>query len=70
MHDDCRQESRLAEMEEKLSHFEGWQEKQNGSLVRVEDKIDKLIFWLMCAAIGGIGTLLASILFFILGKLG
>lgn len=30
--------------EERLENLEGWQKKQNGTIVRVEEKVDKMIY--------------------------
>jgi hypothetical protein len=44
-----------------ITDLERWQDKQNGSLQRIEGKVDKLQFWMMTAAAGGMfATLLAA----------
>ena len=36
----------VARHEERLESLESYQKKQNGSIQRIESKIDKLYFWL------------------------
>lgn len=47
----CKQEGMIAGLEKSIENLEGWQKSQNGSIIRVEAKIDKLIFWFMTSAI-------------------
>jgi|LSQX01.2.fsa_nt_gb hypothetical protein len=47
----CKQEGVIAGLEKSIKNLEGWQKSQNGSIIRVEGKIDKLIFWFMTSAI-------------------
>jgi len=34
-------------LEARIHNLEGWQEKQNGTLVRLEGKIDRIVWWLL-----------------------
>lgn len=56
----------VAKHEERLINLEGWQAKQNGSLQRIEGKIDNLISLFMKAAIGLLGSVFVGILLFLL----
>lgn len=47
----CKQEGMIASLEKSIENLEGWQKSQNSSIIRVEAKIDKLIFWFMTSAI-------------------
>jgi hypothetical protein len=51
----------LARHDERIEAIEKTQEKQNGSLQRLEAKIDKIYFWL----IGLMGGIIASLLLLI-----
>ncbi len=46
----------LAEHGARISALEDWQERQNGSLVKLNDKIDKIYWWI----IGLTGTVAVS----------
>jgi len=61
MHE-CKHEGKLASLESRVINLEGWQKIQNGSILRVEAKIDKLIFWVMTAFGGFILTLIATVI--------
>ena len=43
----CTQEKTIVVMEEAIKNLTGWQKKQNGTLIRIEDKIDKLVWWIL-----------------------
>ena len=61
--DHCKQEGVIAGLEKSVENLEGWQKSQNGAIIRVEGKIDKLIFWFMTSAITlGIGFVVNIIL--------
>jgi hypothetical protein len=34
----------VGRVEERVENLEGWQKKQNGTIVRVEEKVDKMIY--------------------------
>jgi GH25 family lysozyme M1 (1,4-beta-N-acetylmuramidase) len=38
---------RIATLEAEVANLSGWQKTQNGSIQRVEGKIDRLIFWML-----------------------
>ena len=42
-----QKEIAIARLEERVSNLEGWQKTQNGSLIRLEEKIDKLLYLLL-----------------------
>lgn len=48
----------LAQHSERLDNLEEYQEKQNGSLQRLEAKVDKIYAWL----IGVLGSVIASLI--------
>ncbi len=43
----CTQEKTIVVMEEAIKNLTGWQKKQNGTLIRIEDKVDKLVWWIL-----------------------
>lgn len=59
----CKQEGSIASLQTSVMNLEGWQRTQNGSIIRVEGKIDKLIFWFMTfAAVTGVGLVVNVVL--------
>lgn len=54
----------LGKHDERLKNLEEWQLKQNGSLQRLEKKIDGIYTWL----IGLMGGVITSLLILILGR--
>lgn len=48
--------------EERLNNLEAYQKKQNGSLQRIEKKIDNLIWWMMISFAGIVSALLIGLL--------
>lgn len=52
---------RVAALEVDMDNFRDWQQKQNGSLQRLETKIDKIYTWL----IGLMGGVITSLLLLI-----
>jgi len=42
-----QKEIAIARLEERVSNLEGWQKTQNGSLIRLEEKIDRLLYLLL-----------------------
>lgn len=44
-------------IEERVVSLEKWQKAQNGSILRLESKVDKLQFWIMTSAASAIITL-------------
>lgn len=46
---------RIACLEADRDSFREWQHKQNGSLQRLEEKIDKIYFWLV-TLMGGVSV--------------
>jgi len=66
----CKQERAIASLQTSVANLEGWQRTQNGSIIRVEGKIDKLIFWFMTfAATVGVG-LVVNIVLMLAGRNG
>lgn len=57
----CLHEGEIAKMAEAIKNLRNWQEKQNGTIGKVEAKIDKLIWWIM-AEFAGVVALLLTIL--------
>ena len=57
---------RVAALEADTENFRDWQLKQNGSLQRLEAKIDKIYMWL----IGLMGCVITSLLLLILQLFG
>lgn len=53
--------STLSGHEQRLTNLEKWQEKQNGSLQRIEAKLDRFTWWLVLT-LGGVTATLVSIL--------
>lgn len=51
----------LARHDERISDLERWQKEQNCRLARVEEKLDRLHFWL----IGTLGGVIASLVLLI-----
>jgi hypothetical protein len=45
-------------MEEAIDNLEGWQKKQNGSLQRLEAKVERLQYWIMGVMVTCIFTLI------------
>ena len=43
----CHQEKVIAALEENIKNLTGWQKTQNGTLIRLEEKIDKLVWWIL-----------------------
>lgn len=48
----CVQEGRICGLEHDMQNMKGWQKSQNGSIVRVEGKVDKLIFFQLSTVVG------------------
>lgn len=40
----CAAHSGIAEA---IENLEGWQKTQNGALIRIDQKVDRLLYWLM-----------------------
>lgn len=59
---------RVAALEADTENFHDWQLKQNGSLQRLEAKIDKIYMWLIGLMGGVITSLLLLIAQFFAGK--
>lgn len=57
----CHHESTIAAIQKEIENLKGWQKTQNGSILKVEAKIDKLIWWIM-AEFAGVVVLLLTIL--------
>lgn len=53
-----RLEVETARHDERLSDLERWQKRQNGSLQRLEAKLDKFFMWLVAFMGGVIGSLI------------
>lgn len=43
----CIHEGDIAKMAEAIKGLKEWQSKQNGTIQRVDDKLDRLQWWLM-----------------------
>ena len=37
----------VAAMKQDIANLKGWQKTQNGTLQRIDGKIDKLVYWIM-----------------------
>lgn len=48
---------RITRVEQDVTNLRGWQKTQNGSLLRIDTKVDKLTWWIM----GVLATTIASI---------
>lgn len=59
---------RVAALETDVDNLKDWQTKQNGSLQRLEGKIDKIYLWLIGLMGGVITSLLLLIAQFFAGK--
>ena len=57
--DDSAMAERVATLEADVENIKGWQKTQNGTLQRIDGKIDKLVYWLM-------GTM-ATVVIFVIG---
>lgn len=53
---------------QRLNDLTGWQKSQNGSIRRVEEKLDKLIFWFMTYAFGTFATITIGVIIYLLGR--
>lgn len=53
----CESCERMAKVEAEVVNLNGWQESQNGSIHRVDEKVDKLQMWMM----GMLGTSIVSL---------
>ena len=54
----CINEGKIGRMEEAIENLEGWQKKQNGSLQRLEAKVERLQYWIMGVMVTCIFTLI------------
>jgi len=54
-------EARIAALEADRDNFKRWQEDQNGSIIRVDQKVDRLQFWIMGVAAGAALNFLTAI---------
>jgi len=54
-HEHCE---RVIELSTRIENLEGWQKRQNGSLQKIEEKMDKIYMWL----IGLMGGVIASLI--------
>ena len=43
----CQKAAEIAAMQTSIKHVLYWQNDQEGSILRVEQKLDRLIFWIM-----------------------
>lgn len=57
----CHHEGTIAAIAKEVENLKGWQKNQNGTITKVEAKIDKLIWWIM-AEFAGVVILLLTIL--------
>ena len=37
----------VARHDESIANLKGWQKAQNGTLIRIDQKVDRLLYWLM-----------------------
>jgi hypothetical protein len=37
----------VARHDEQIENLRGWQKTQNGTLIRIDQKVDRLLYWLM-----------------------
>ena len=58
----CVHEGKIGRMEESIDNLEGWQKKQNGSLQRLEAKVERLQYWIMGVMATSIFTLVGLII--------
>jgi len=58
----CVHEGKIGRMEEAIDNLEGWQKKQNGSLQRLEAKVERLQYWIMGVMATSIFTLVGLII--------
>lgn len=54
-HEHCE---RVIELSTRVENLEGWQKRQNDSLQKIEEKMDKIYMWL----IGLMGGVIASLI--------
>lgn len=54
-------QGRAASMEADIRNLVGWQHTQNGTITRVDKKVDKLLFWMIGTAAGAALSFLATI---------
>lgn len=52
---------RLAGVEARVENLETWQKSQNGAILRVDQKVDRLQFWIMGTAVSAALNLLLLI---------
>jgi hypothetical protein len=57
-HEHCE---RVIELSTRVENLEGWQKRQNGSLQKIEEKMDKIYMWLI-GLMGGVITSLILLL--------
>lgn len=62
VHEECLQIGPIATLSADMENMKGWQKNQNGAIYRVEEKIDRLIFWGMTFAASTIVTLVVLII--------
>jgi hypothetical protein len=43
----CTKEETIIVMKETIKNLTEWQKKQNGTLIRIEEKVDKLVWWIL-----------------------
>lgn len=60
-------DERVASLEAKAENFEAWQKTQNGCLLRLEGKLDKIYMWLI-GLMGGISMSLVLLVFNLVAK--
>jgi len=57
-----------AVLEARVDAMQSWQEKQNGSLVRIEEKVDGLKTWMLGVLATALGSAIVTILGLVLKK--
>lgn len=58
----------VARLDERVESLEAWQNKQNGTLQRLESKVDRLILWMLAASVGAMGSLSVGLLLYFAGR--
>lgn len=61
VHEECLQIGPIATLSADMENMKGWQKSQNGAIHRVEEKVDKLIFWQMTTAVGFVISVLIGV---------
>jgi hypothetical protein len=60
--DYCPMMSRISVQEQAVKDLESWQDRQNGTLQRLEDKLDSLRNWIMGALFTALAAAIAQVI--------